>query len=404
MGAFFTNVQVHLGGLTPAEARARVVEAVRRLARSDGFVELPGPGHGGTVAESAVDPDAGRPDRAILVGPAGPTPWIAVYDEATDGQNAGELTRLTEALSAAGAGLAVGILDHDSDVLQLQLGQAGQTIDRFNNRPDYFGRISAAERGRLRGRAELWQSLLVGGATVGALREAWDRQPVFCEDQLLAIAGLVGFDPVLCQTGWRYLQRDDDPAIDQASFLRLAFRSANQPAYQEKSAGPPRLVPAGASPRQRLAVGQSGPLAHAGVRSEAGAGQGLYVVVWGDAIDHRLVQPTTAQLVKLVGRRPEVREAPLVARQDQSTTVYSATLPDFQLPAGLANPAALFSLTPGQSTPQALEAWTASQFAANILGQVLATGQAELHVGLAPLENFEAGQTSVTVRLEISAP
>src|SRR5262249_31140321 len=162
------NVQVHTGGQATDEARRRVIEAARRLALADGFIELSNQADNGADSNRPAS-DVGsqpQPDRTILIGPSGPAPWIAVYDEATDGQDSRELTRLAEALSAAGAGQAVGVLDHDSDVLQLWLCRSGQTLDRFNNRPDYFGPISATEHGRLRGQAELWQELLVGGATV----------------------------------------------------------------------------------------------------------------------------------------------------------------------------------------------------------------------------------------------
>jgi len=39
MGAFFTNVQVHLAGREADQVRAAIVDAVRRLARAAALVE-----------------------------------------------------------------------------------------------------------------------------------------------------------------------------------------------------------------------------------------------------------------------------------------------------------------------------------------------------------------------------
>src|SRR4051812_20010499 len=86
VGGFFTNVQVHTGDRSPAEVREEIVGALRRWIASEGFVEDSG----------LADDDA---DRVILVAPAGPEPWIAVYDAATEDQDTDKLRALAELLS-----------------------------------------------------------------------------------------------------------------------------------------------------------------------------------------------------------------------------------------------------------------------------------------------------------------
>jgi hypothetical protein len=183
LGAFFTNVQARVGDRSPDEARAAVLQAVRGWLAEQGLELI----DGRAAAEEA--------DRVVLVAPAGQGRWIGVYDEGTEDQDERVLRGLTERLSAA-TGAAVGVLDHDSDVLRLWLCRDGALVDAFNNRPDYFvGAIpgartpTAQERARLAGLPERWRELLVPGATPEQLRAAWDARAASAEDVLARLVG-----------------------------------------------------------------------------------------------------------------------------------------------------------------------------------------------------------------------
>jgi hypothetical protein len=108
LGSFFTNIQVHVGEIPPDEARRTVIRAIQDHAARSGLETVPG--------EPA--------ERSVPIGPASHAPWISVFDEAGDDQDGDRLRELAEALSAP-ASVALGILVHDSDILELRLCRAG---------------------------------------------------------------------------------------------------------------------------------------------------------------------------------------------------------------------------------------------------------------------------------------
>jgi hypothetical protein len=73
MGAFFTNVPVHIGNRLSNDVRFTIVAALRRLVSSDTFVE--------------VSPANLTTERVMVVGPVGAGPWIAVYNSAIEAQD-----------------------------------------------------------------------------------------------------------------------------------------------------------------------------------------------------------------------------------------------------------------------------------------------------------------------------
>src|SRR5215208_6221286 len=132
MGSFFTNVQVYVGDRPAHDLRSAIIGAMQRLVRDDGFVE--------------VDPDDATAERMLLIGPADATRWIAVYDSATEGQDQTQLDALAAALSTVSEGAAVGVLIHDSDVLELRLWHSGARLDSYSSSPDYYGLVSRKQR------------------------------------------------------------------------------------------------------------------------------------------------------------------------------------------------------------------------------------------------------------------
>jgi hypothetical protein len=70
MGAFFTNVHVRAADGEAQATRTAILDALARLVTEKGLVPCA---------------EGDKPDRWIVVGPAGP--WIGVFDEATESQD-----------------------------------------------------------------------------------------------------------------------------------------------------------------------------------------------------------------------------------------------------------------------------------------------------------------------------
>ena len=396
MGAFFTNVQVHTGGRAAAAVRAAVLASLRRRLDAEGFEALP-------AAATAADADA---DRTILVGPAGPEPWIAVFDEATEGQREAELDRLAAALSQDVGGASVGVLVHDSDVLALRLFRDGRLRDGYTSHPDYGSATAAAPGRRAGGDPARWRDLLRPGATPEHLGAALAGAGVEAEARLREVGRLVGWSPRWSELGYAYLTREDAAAVAGAAALtRLAalrFRARAAPAAPARAAGPPRLLPYAQPPALRQTVGAPLQGVAGSGRSVGGPGTGLLVVVWGEAPRRGLIRPTTAQLVAGIGGRPpdDRREQPFAPREADGAPVWYAAFPDVRLPAGEPDPATRTAARPaGRAPRRAMDAVFATLVHVNVLGAVLRAGRGVVHVGLVPAENREAGQAVSSVQI-----
>lgn len=313
MGAFFTNVQVHVGGATPAEVRGKTEAAIRQCVLAGPFVEV----------TSGDEP----PDRTVILGPQDPGAWAAVYDELTETQDLETLTELAKVLSKTTGGAAVGVLVHDSDVLELRLCRAGMTTDAFSSDPDYFEKVGRKRRRELSGQPDRWADLLVPGATAEDLRGAWHGQDLSAEDVLTRTAALLGIAPERCLVGFNGVSTEPLPD----TFVRLCFRSTEARLKLVEAEGAPRLVMFSGGGRIRCSVGDPITNLSAMVRSNAGASTGLEIMLHGDAIDQALIEP--ARVTVRVGATA-VEAAPMRGERDQQAALI-ARLTDFEMPAGL---------------------------------------------------------------------
>lgn len=389
MGSFFTNVQVHTGEAPAQEARAAAVEAVRGWVARTGYEEM-------------AEEDADVADRLVLVAPADQTPWIAVYDEATEDQDTRLLDSLAEALSAGGRA-AVSVLVHDSDVLQLRLCQDGRLADVFNSRPDYFDELSDEERARVAGQPERWRPVLADGATPDDLRLAWMQPAVRVEEVLSQVARLLGMDPRRCAIGSHGLRRGEG---DTDGFSRLAFRSTAIPHPLERlrSDGPPRLRAVGGQQRRTVPVGAPFRDLAATAQSVGGPSRGLYVAVWGEAVVDGLVWPTTIHLVRRDerGRVAEDRVALLSPSTADGTAYWHVTLEDFEIPRGFPEGSELL-LGAGVPPRRLMAAQTAAWLSVVVAGEALQAGEGQVHLGFVPLEDPDNGGDTWTARVTVTS-
>ncbi|HEY3357474.1 MAG TPA: hypothetical protein VGQ83_29760 [Polyangia bacterium] len=356
MGSFFTNVQVFRGDHVTTDA---LVAALQEVAAAEGLVPA-------AAVEAA--------DRALVVAPAGPR-WLAIYDERTESQDVTALEALAAQSSRALETVAVAVLVHDSDVLELRLYERGALVDRYCNRPDYFGKVSKKEKAAAAGHADRWQPLLAADATAEALRLAWAGTPLFVEDMLAKVAGLLGWGEGQSLVGYDSLADTEFPRTT------LRLRHAVRPVWEQEVAGPPLFVWNGHTPELDLSVGD--PLHVAcGVRSAGGSGRGLDVLVQGAALDAGLVTIEHAELVQM---RDE--QACLIGDADFAGPAGGdrvAHFPDVEIRSGLGGEAS------GGSRRQEAEAAT-RRLHVNLAGRVLAAGAGSLSVVLAPREHPDGG-------------
>jgi len=386
MGAFFTNVQVHINDLTVDEMRGKMIEATQEWMRSLSFVE-------------AVEGETC--DRAVLIGPATSQPWIAVYDQATEDQDMAQLEALTSMLSSAVNRVAVGILVHDSDLLELRLFRSGTKIDEFCSWPGYFAGKSKPRRGASRkgaGHPEVWRDLFISGATEQDLRAAWESPATFEEASktLERMAPIVGWSPELPSVGYRSVP---DSVISTCT--KLCFRREPQPSRTAKSARPPVLAhEGGVGPELEAYVGD--PVALSAVaHNTGGASQGITIVIWGPALDQEMVDPTHVTVTSGLPEAGHVVEANLEATPGETGTLRIATLGEIALPEGLAGPAAAFDAASGHYE-LGMKAWLRTRIQASMETPALRADSADLHIGLVPAANPDAGQTSWTIQLQIA--
>ena len=372
MGAFFTNVQVFLGDRDPEEARPALAEAVRAEATGAGFVEV----------------DAGsEADRTVIIGPARGR-FVTVYDEATEDQDLARLEALAMHLSRALATTAVGVLVHDSDVLELRLARLGERAAAWSSWPDYFGDQPPGPKKRTApaGDPAPFHELLAPGRTAEELAAALGSKPLFAEATLAAVAEILGMDPAASALGHRYLTQVPGGA---EGGLELRFRATERPAYELEAEGPPAFTLGGHSPRQELSEGD--PLCVAVQMQSAGrASRGLLVSVWGSALDRGLVEATRVRLV--IGRSPEKRtaEAPLEDGASGATRLRFARFADLEIPAGLGG-SGFPDLARGGNVRRAIEAWADRHLHVFVEGAVKRAGEGALGIGVVPHENAETG-------------
>jgi hypothetical protein len=299
----------------------------------------------------------------------------------------------------------VGILVHDSDIVQMFLCRSSKLVDIFDSDPDYFTDIPRERRRTYRGEPRKWSDLLVDGATVDDLRAVWQVHQTFAEDTLEGVCRLLGLSFDRAGIGLRYLLRADE-GHDLTGFTRLAFRARAQPLIRAGE-GPPRLGVGSITPWTTLKagepIGSGGNNVSVSARSLGGGARGLRLVVWGSALDDGLVSLTRANLNRHAesGDEIEVVEVDFVQRESGGVRHLDARLPDYEIRPGVATILDLFSSGPRPTMHRLVRAESRAGITAVLKGRAPRPGTGLLHVGFAPLANHDEGQVSFTVEVEV---
>ena len=368
MGAFFTNLQVRSGNEADIE----------RLVAFYGA-------HLGSLGLAVAEADA-LADRTILIARSGP--WIAIYDEATD-TGAVELADLASTVSSSLGAAVVSVRVHDSDILDLELFEAGERRDRYCSAPDYFEPVSEAERREVAGRPAAWHPLLAEGKDETDLARVFAEKLLFAEHTLREVGDLLTIDRTQLGVGYRYAADGHGPKAE----IELRYRAKVRPAHETLADGLPRL-----GARYGMDHFQGHPTEHAFMvgspaqiagtaRNLGGKGRGVEVWVEGEALDRGLV---TVSAMNVVMGSPHARchaEATPEERRDGGRVRVVGTFPDAPIPPGFVGDLdTLMRARPDKM----VEIMYASNVHSNVHLDVRTPGAGGLRVTLVPLENRES--------------
>lgn len=349
MGNFFSNVQVHAGD-TPQKVHQALIAALRAELGAAGFQEA-----------GAKE----RAERTIVVGPVGA--WIAVYDEDED-----QLDARAAMLSKATKRHAVSVKVHDDDVIWLRLYGGGTTLDRWCNAPDYFERVSKAERAEVAGKPAAWSKVIARGGTK-ALAAAWRKRPTFASEHVENLATVLGWHPTLARLGPRYL---DDDATDGLTWIRFKRgRGKLQTARGETT-----LCVASVPPSVDGVVGKRFELPLV-VRNEGGPGKGVNVWLHGPALDESVLEITAVSSGK-TSKKPDLftkaKGIPREVLEQAEPSELFVRFPDIPLAAGVVEPP-----NPEAYGTELVERRRRAEVSLRIQGRFTKAGDTQLGVGVA---------------------
>jgi hypothetical protein len=217
MGGSYSSIQVHIGARSAEEGRAAVHEAVRRWQHEEGYEEISG---------------ASGLSRKIFVGPVSPGRWVGVLAASLASPSNKRLDALTARFSRELGGAAVGVQVYDSSLVELRLFHRGRRVCRYAS-TDAYADASTPPWPASDDLAP-WLALLPPGSSGEALREAFETEAMWAEDQLTSLATALGMETSLMTVTVTDLAGHADAP---ERFLRLRFRRRKE--------GPARRGPSG---------------------------------------------------------------------------------------------------------------------------------------------------------------
>ena len=379
MGSFFTNVQVKVSGRAAAKATEAVADSLRRLAKSQGYVE-------------ATDGD--NVHRSIAVHCQPDTGWISVYDDATEDQELEPLWLLARRLSSDLKTNAVSVLVHDSDLLELALFKNGRRSDRFSNAPDYFEPVPKKQMTALAGRSGRWKPLLVDSATPAALENAFQQGNIDAEGVLTGIARLLGWSIDACMTGHNYL---DEADLETTS---MKFRMRQPSPEIRMAAGPVRLRLHASASVYELACGEAVELTLT-LLNTGGEAKGLGVMLWGPALNDGLVE--VDKVIVSPTLDPDGKtglRAPLSAVTTDLGPAWFVGFRDFELHAApvTGDP---FKKAPGRTFEETMRLWNRCQWRLAMEGRAAKVGRAQLCFAVMPRDEDPDARAAAQVDVDV---
>jgi hypothetical protein len=171
-------------------------------------------------ADAAAAADALRALRrqAYIAPPVHGT--VVVFDQGTERQNPEELARLAGTLSERLGCAALGVLNHDDDVLRYTLHEPGRALDSYDSAPGYFDGSNTPPRG---GDAERLRDAFGHGDRAALERVLRDTEALgMAVDRHAALVELLRLNPAAVGMGYTYLERGESPVgVDAGALLHV---------------------------------------------------------------------------------------------------------------------------------------------------------------------------------------
>jgi hypothetical protein len=146
----------------------------------------------------------------------GPEDYCTIYEERCDEQDTRHITSLLKEISSQLNCAAIGMLNHDDDILAYELWLNGEKVDEYDSCPGYF----QGDERRMEpegGNAELLSKLMGNGKNVEAIQVALRKSGsgeegfVFAIERHEALAKAIGLPLHTVGYGFRYISEGEMP-------------------------------------------------------------------------------------------------------------------------------------------------------------------------------------------------
>lgn len=275
MGTFLSNIQVFTGVQDSTKLLEELVLAVRNRLVGDEYEETDN-------AESV--------DRSLILQISSDR-WISVYDQRLDEQDMDAMDTLGTSISASAGVPAIGSLVHDSDLLFMRLYRNGRMADTIINDLDLFNEMFEGSRPRKRnGLPSKWAEVCSPGVNPAELKAIWEKERVFAEDALVLAAELLDIPTEAAMRGY-----ETDSDFNQHKKV-LHLRSKIRFTDHVEEINAPKLAFSSWNSFAAGDVGISSKVLY-GLINQGQAFTGLDVLLWGTALEERLIEPGPGILI-----------------------------------------------------------------------------------------------------------
>jgi hypothetical protein len=121
--------------------------------------------------------------------------WISICEHRASTQDEEWIAEFATELSSRLRTVCVAFMVHDSDIARYWLSDRGKPVDEYNSMPDYFDEVTATEKRRVRGQADVFLRYCRPGVTSKQIETVLRSEVVFAEDTIKQLAEFLGIDP-----------------------------------------------------------------------------------------------------------------------------------------------------------------------------------------------------------------
>lgn len=355
--------------------------------------------------EYELTQEAESSDREVRFLSTKNSPWLTILDSELQGYDLEHQFNFARQISKKLLSVVMSVFVHDSDILVIGLFRSGRRIDTIlqdngllNESENLFESIGKPTDFRSR----VWDSLLDTEVSPISLRSLKCDSP-FVEDFLEEISKAIRLPVSNALSSCFEEPEDFDSMVD---IYRVYYKSKTPPLYQRVTEGVPHFACVTHIDERKMQIGEELQTSFT-VVNKGGESKGLIVLVWGDAVDNKLVEISELRVVKtqnyLSGKRNEILDhlhISLAYEEIEGQDYLVAKLPDFIIPPGIGDLQDTNKL--GQIAIKYFFDAMAREIYVNPIGKTLRPGKGTLNLTILPQENSENGQITQSTTLNIS--